>query len=251
MSAAELNRMPAGGLSSPDLLDGIAGWEQLISWAQARQCELMAEFARRRPGPYEPDEPEPGRRVSEFAADEIAARLRVSRRAAEMKLSLALALADRLPATADALRKGRIDVGKAKAIAELTANVAAADARAAVEENVLRRAGDQTGPELRRSLLRAVTRVDPTASVKRRQRAEADRFLRVQPCCDGMAELTGWLSAEDAMIVFGAVDSLARSADADDSRSIDARRVDALVDLCRPTRVSGKSGGASPAAEGN
>jgi Domain of unknown function (DUF222) len=158
MSAAALNRMPAGALSSRDLLDGVAGWEQLISWAQARQCELVAEFARRRPGPYEPDEPEPDRRVSEFAADEIAARLRVSRRAAEMKLSLALALADRLPATADALRKGQIDVGKAKAIAELTANVAAADARAAVEENVLRRAGDQTGPELRRSLLRAVAR---------------------------------------------------------------------------------------------
>ena len=35
------------------------------------------------------------------------------------------------------------------------------------------------------------------------------------------------------MIVFGAVDSLARGADADDTRSIDARRVDALVDLCR------------------
>ncbi|HET6686024.1 MAG TPA: DUF222 domain-containing protein, partial [Jiangellaceae bacterium] len=253
MSAAALNRMPAGALSSRELLDGVAGWEQLISWAQARQCELVAEFARRRPGPYEPDEPEPGRRVSEFAADEIAARLRVSRRAAEMKLSLALALADRLPGTADALRKGQIDVGKAKAIAELTANVAAADARAAVEDHVLRRAGDQTGPELRRSLLRAVARVDPMASVKRHQRAEADRFLRVQPCCDGMAELTGWLSAEDAMIVFGAVDSLARSADADDSRSIDARRVDALVDLCRPT--DGPSavgfGDASPAAEGN
>ena len=40
------------------------------------------------------------------------------------------------------------------------------------------------------------------------------------------------------MVVFGAVDSLARNADPDDSRSIDARRVDALVDLCRPTRVS-------------
>ena len=209
-TAAVLNRMDPVALSSHDLLDGVAGWEQLISWAQARQCELVAEFARRRPGPYEPDEPEPGRRVSEFAADEIAARLRVTRRSADIKLSLALALAERLPATADALRKGHIDVGKAKAIAELTANVATAEARAAVEEKVLRRAAEQTGPELRRSLLRAVARVDPTANAKRHQQAKADRFLRVRPCCDGMAELTGWLSAEDAMIVFGAVDSLAR-----------------------------------------
>ena len=239
MSAAALNRLPTSALSSRELLDGVAGWEQLISWAQARQCDLVAEFARRRPGPYEPDEPEPGRRVSEFAADEIAARLRVTRRSADIKLSLALALAERLPATADALRKGHIDIGKAKAIAELTANVAATEARAVVEEKVLRRAGEQTGPELRRSLLRAVARVDPTANAKRHQQAKADRFLRVRPCCDGMAELTAWLSAEDAMIVFGAVDSLARDADPDDARSIDARRVDALVDLCRPTRVSG------------
>ena len=238
VTAAALNRMDPAVLSSHDLLDGLAGWEQLISWAQARQCELVAEFARRRPGPYEPDEPEPGRRVSEYAADEIAARLRVTRRAADIKLSLALALADRLPATADALRKGHIDIGKAKAIAELTVNVANAEARAAVEEKVLRRAGEQTGPELRRSLLRAVARIDPTANAKRHQQAKAERFLRVQPCCDGMAELTGWMSAEDAMVVFGAVDSLARNADPDDPRSIDARRVDALVDLCRPTRVS-------------
>ena len=237
-TAAVLNRVDPAALSSHDLLDGVAGWDQLISWAQARQCELVAEFARRRPGPYEPDESEPDRRVSEFAADEIAARLRVTRRAADIKLSLALALADRLPATADALRKGHIDIGKAKAIAELTANLASAEARAAVEERVLRRAGEQTGPELRRSLLRAVARIDPTANAKRHQQAQADRYLRVQPCCDGMAELTGWMSAEDAMVVFGAVDSLARNADPDDPRSIDARRVDALVDLCRPTRVS-------------
>jgi Domain of unknown function (DUF222) len=256
-TAAVLSRIDPAALSSHDLLDGLAGWEQLISWAQARQCELVAEFALRRPGPYQPDEPEPGRRVSEFAADEIAARLRVTRRAADIKLSLALALAERLPATADALRKGNIDIGKAKAIAELTANVATAEARAAVEEKVLRRAGKQTGPELRRSLLRAVARVDPTANAKRHQQATADRFMRVRPCCDGMAELTGWLSAEDAMIVFGAVDSLARNAAPDDPRSIDARRVDALVDLCRPTRVSanlptpcGAGSGASSAGAG-
>jgi hypothetical protein len=256
-TAAVLNRVDPAALSSHDLLDGVAGWDQLISWAQARQCELVAEFARRRPGPYEPDESEPNRRVSEFAADEIAARLRVTRRAADIKLSLALALADKLPAIADALRKGHIDIGKAKVIAELTANLASAEARAAVEERVLRRAGEQTGPELRRSLLRAVARIDPPANAKRHQQAQADRYLRVQPCWDGMAELTGWMSAEDAMVVFGAVDSLARSADPDDPRSIDARRVDALVDLCRPTRVSEDlaaptvgRGPAAPFAEG-
>ena len=45
------------------------------------------------------------------------------------------------------------------------------------------------------------------------------------------------------MIVFGAVDSLARSADADDTRSIDARRVDALM-------ISAPYGGPSAVASG-
>jgi Domain of unknown function (DUF222) len=147
-----LNRAEPGGLSSHDLLDGIAGWEQLISWAHAKQGEFVAEFARRRPGPYEPDESAP--RVSEFAADEIAARLGVTRRTAEIKLGLALDLADRLPATAAASLEGRIDLGKVKAIAELTANLTDDAAPAAVEARVLARAGEQTVPELRRSLLR-------------------------------------------------------------------------------------------------
>ena len=229
-SAALLSLAVAGGLSSHDLLDGIAGWDQLISWAYARQAEMVAEFARRRPGPYEPDEPSP--RVSEFAADEIAARLRVSRRSADLKLGLALDLADRLPGTAAALEAGRIDVAKARAVAELTANLSPEAARA-VETRVLHRAGEQTAPELRRSLLRAVAKVDPDAHRKRHRRARDERYLRVQPCGDGMAEMSGRLPAEDAMTVFGAVDELARCAAPDDPRSIDARRMDALVDLCR------------------
>jgi hypothetical protein len=50
----------------------------LASWVQARQVEVIAEFAGRRPGPYAPDQP--GRSVSELAADEIAARLAITRR---------------------------------------------------------------------------------------------------------------------------------------------------------------------------
>jgi hypothetical protein len=97
----------------------------------------------------------------------------------------------------------------------------------------LARASEQTCPELRRSLLRAVAKVDPAADIKRHRRARAERFLRVDPCADGMAELTGRMPAEDAATVFGAVDAVARAAAPDDPRSIDARRVDALVDLCR------------------
>lgn len=48
-----------------------------------------------------------------------------------------------------------------------------------------------------------------------------------------MAEVTAVLPAEDAMTVFTALDAIAQSADPADPRPVDARRADALTDLCR------------------
>src|SRR5829696_1943978 len=243
--AAALASFSPADLSSHDLMEVTAGWERLISWAQARQAEGIAEFARRRPGPYAPDEP--GRAVSEFAADEIAARRRITRRAADVKLALALDLSDRLPATRQALLYGRIDLAKARAIVQHTVGLSDRATRQAVEERVLRRAGSQTTSELRRSLLRAVAAADPEAVAKRREKAVADRFLDVHPLMDGMAEIVGVMPAEDAMAVFTAVDAIAQSADPNDPRPVEARRVDAFVDLCADVLSSGDSAPAAAA----
>jgi hypothetical protein len=234
---AALCRVDPAGLSSFDLLEAMAGWERLISRAQARQLDVLAEFARRRPGPYAPDEP--SRRVSEFAGDEIAARLRLTRRAADIRLALALDLADRLPATRQAFLDGHINLVKARAMAEHTAGLADAPARCAVEERVLRRAASQTVSEMRRGLLRAVTAVDPAATTRRHAKAEAGRFLDMHPLPDGMAEINAVLPADDAMVVFTAADALARSADPKDPRGVEARRADALVDMCRAVLAGG------------
>jgi hypothetical protein len=234
---AALCRVDPAGLSSFDLLEAMAGWERLISRAQARQLDVLAEFARRRPGPYAPDEP--SRRVSEFAADEIAARLRLTRRAADIRLALALDLADRLPAARQAFLDGHINLVKARAIAEHTAGLADAGARSAVEERVLGRAASQTVSEMRRFLLRAVTAVDPAATTKRHAKAKAGRFLDLHPLPDGMAEINAVLPADDAMVVFTAADALARSADPKDPRGVEARRADALVDICRTVLAGG------------
>jgi hypothetical protein len=243
-----LKQFTPAELSSHDLLEVMAGWKRLVSWAQAMQTDVIAEFARRRPGPFAPDEP--GRAVSKFAADEIATRLRITRRAADVRLALAMDLADRLPATRQALLDGRIDLTKARAIAQHTTGLSDSETRQAVEERVLRRAGSQTASELRRSLLRAVAAADPQAVAKRREKAAAERFLSVYPLPDGMAEIVGVLPAEDAMAIFTAVDAIAQSADPDDPRPVEARRVDALVDLCANVLSSGDSvpPAANPAA---
>ena len=55
----------------------------------------MVAAVRAAPGPYEPDELSPARRGTEFAADEIAARLRITRRSAELKLATSPAAGNR------------------------------------------------------------------------------------------------------------------------------------------------------------
>jgi len=229
--ASRLNATDPTALTTYDLLEATSDWERVIAWAQANQSEVIAEFARRRPGPGATDEP--GARISVFAADEIASRLRITRRAADLKLAIALDLADRLPATRQALLEGRIDLTKARAIADHTVNLADSALRRTVEERVLHRAESQTAPELRRSLLRAVAAVDSEAVIKRHAKAKAERFLALYPLPDGMAEITAVLPADDAIVVFNAVETFARCSDTTDPRDIEARRADALVDLCR------------------
>jgi Domain of unknown function (DUF222)/HNH endonuclease len=59
----------------------------------------------------------------------------------------------------------------------------------------------------------------------------ADRRVAVTARGDGMAELWALLPAEGAAAVLAAVDALASATSADDPRSSDQRRADALVDL--------------------
>jgi Domain of unknown function (DUF222) len=69
-----------------------------------------------------------------------------------------------------------------------------------------------------------------TVDTQRRQ-GMAERRVAVTAREDGMAELWALLPAEGAAAVIAAVDALAAVTSADDARSGDQRRADALVDL--------------------
>ena len=98
--------------------------------------------------------------MDEFAADEVAPLLRISRNAARARLDLAIELSTRLPATLDALANGKLDLYRARIVAELTHPLSDHHA-AQVEQRVLPGAGGQTPGQLRAALRRAVLRVDP------------------------------------------------------------------------------------------
>src|SRR2546428_4676762 len=114
-------------VDSWDLVEVIRAWERQACWAAAGQLAAIAELARRRP-PYPAAEDgserhrDAGHRslpsVSEFAVDEVAAALRLSRPGAGVRLHLAVELDQRLAGTAAALRAGDIDVPRARSVVD-------------------------------------------------------------------------------------------------------------------------------------
>ena len=236
-SAAVLAGVVPADLDDADLVDAMRGWERLASWVAAGQLATIAELARRRPrdwverGPGRIDRGDPRvPEITEFAVDEVAAALRLTGLAAGVRLQLAVELAGRLPGTAAALRAGRLDVPRARVIAD---GVAALEDRlaTAVEERVLARAGDQTTGQLRVTLARVVLAADPSAAEARHERAVAERQVTVRPLPDGMAGLWALLPADGATALYARLDHVARGGPAGDPRPMDARRADALLAL--------------------
>ena len=124
------------------------------------------------------------------AYGQVSLALTLSQAGAEWWTNLAVDLQWRLAATGQALREGVIDLARAKAIAEATASLDDAKARA-VEGKVLPRAGDQTIGQLRASLRRAVITADPDGAERRRQQAERRAKVILYPDVEGTASLTG------------------------------------------------------------
>ena len=215
--AGQLAGVSLAGLDEDGLIDALDAAEKLARWATAAQLAVIREMVDRRGDP-------------QFVEDEIAAELRLSRVAAATRLGLAVDLG-RLPMVAAGLAEGRLDLPKAKAIAEAVA-VLDPQAGADVAVEAVEQAGRRTVGELRAWLRRTVLTADPAAAEARHAQALAERRVALTPVGDGMAELWALLPADDAARAYATVDACARAAGGPaDSRTADQRRADALVDL--------------------
>src|SRR5579875_678988 len=173
------------GQIDDDCLTGIIrAWRRISSWAAARELAAAAELARRRPTDGLPGS---GR---EYVADELAAALTLTSRAAQDQRDLAWQLANVLPATLTALAMGRIDLAKARVIATGTAELDPGHA-AAVEAAVLPKAPDQTTGQLRAAVARAVLSADPSAATRQREAAQARAHVSCWTGQSGTGHLEG------------------------------------------------------------
>ncbi|MDQ4039500.1 MAG: 13E12 repeat family protein [Actinomycetota bacterium] len=242
--AGALHLWEPSSRADEELIDRIGGWEKMRAWAEAGQLADIAELARRRRHADELERAEhaargghgePGQ-LMEFLVDEIALAARISRVAASHRVDLAQDLAWQLPAVLAALSSGRIDLIRARIIAEDTRSLVN-EVRVAVADAVLTKAPDQTPSTLRTAVARAVHIIDPAGTEDRHTADRADRRVTLTPRANGMSELWAFLPADAAAAIMATLHRLAQAchtpADtaAGDHRTADQRRADALTDL--------------------
>jgi hypothetical protein len=188
-SAALFENVDPAALSDDLLVDAMAGWGRLASWAQARQSAVIAEFAKRCPPEWVDD--------ARYVPEEIACALSLTVRGAGNRLALAQRLDEALPETRQAWESGVLDWPRVNVIAEQTTTLSAEQARQ-VEQEILPRVANKTTGQLRRIVDRAVITADPEAAAQRHEAARQQRDVTVRPIEDGMALLTATLDIEEA-----------------------------------------------------
>jgi hypothetical protein len=211
-------------LSEAELVEAAVGFERLAAWAAARQATVLAEFAHR-----PADHPAvPASTVREWAGDEIAMALTLSRGSAQARLSHALRLDGVLRPTRDLLEAGSLAWSRARLICDRVEHLDDTLA-AAVQERVLGRAAQQTWAQLDAAIRRAILAVDTDGAAARHTKAKEQRRVEVFAGDDGMATLWARMPAPDAAASFEWLTRLARGMGAEDPRTLDQRRVDLLT----------------------
>jgi len=210
-----------------------------MSFVAAIKARYLAEFAQLRPSGdglhRHPDatiaNSTRGVQVSEFAGDEIAVELGISRNAACRELATALSVTTHLTNTLAALQAGQINPVKAQIICETTAGISN-EIAVGVQNQVLPKAPRLTPGQLRSLINRTIAALDTDGVQQRHTEAMAQRRVILTPAPDGMAELWALLPADKATALYQRITKLAHTAKTpDDTRGIDARRADVLADM--------------------
>ncbi|MDX5318993.1 MAG: 13E12 repeat family protein, partial [Actinomycetes bacterium] len=166
----------------------------------------------------------------EVAAEEIALALRVTKAEAERLIAVGRAITGPFFATGEALDAGTVTFPKAWVIADCLSEIPL-EVALPVETKALERAPLRTAPELRRDIERMLIEADPDHADDRAQNAVKRRTVgRPRPARDGMARMSVFLPAPDALTLDGALDAAATAAHAaGDTRTVGQLRADTLA----------------------
>jgi hypothetical protein len=165
-------------------------------------------------------------------AAEIAAVLRLTRRASESQMSLALELQRRLPQVWEALCDGVIDVRRARILVDSTLHLSVATARHIVDKIISDTPLLTTG-QLRVKVRKLCIEADPDDATDRYRHAVEDRRVVIEATIDGTADLHALNLPPDRVTAARQhINQLALKANHDgDTRNIDQLRADIVLDL--------------------
>lgn len=168
----------------------------------------------------------------EGAVAEVRAALALTRRAAESDLDLAWSLRERLPMVLEALRRGEIDLRRARVLVDSTAHLADSVARDVATEALSKVHGRTTG-QLRALLARLCLEVDADDAARRNETALAERRVVAEPTIHSTATIIASdLPADRVVSIMDRLTRIAQSLrSAGEQRSIDQLRADVFLDL--------------------
>ncbi len=168
----------------------------------------------------------------ECGADEIRCALHMTRYSAEVEMSSALDLAERLPQVFQMLSEGMIDLRRVRVIELGTSHLSVAAARSVVER-ITEAAVVMTTGELRARINKLCIEADPVEAKDRYERAITDRKLVAEPTVDGTANLLGLDLAPDKVAgISRRINTIAKSLRRDgETRTMDQLRADVYTDL--------------------
>jgi Domain of unknown function (DUF222) len=230
-----LERMNTADVSDYGLVEVIAAWERMISYATARQAAAIAELADRpcMQGTIGPSYS--SLQQERVTAVEIGARLSWSTGIADHLVDQALLLTGPLSATRDALLAGRITTRHARVIADELGDIRDDPALAArIQERVLAAVDGVTPTMLRSKVKRTLARLAPDRVKETIHRTAAQREVTCRPAPNGMAFLDAYLPAADATAFMAGLDAAAAAArldNPDDQRTLPQLRADALAEM--------------------
>jgi hypothetical protein len=227
-----------------DIVDIVVGIEKMIAGLTAMRAELLNQaivfteledqVSSTDSSPLTPSQSMQWRSLRA----EVACALRIPERTAENQIATAHSLTRSLPSTLVALKAGEISYRHAEAIVDSVVGLDA-DATAALEAAALPYARTLTVAKFERKLRTLRERANPESIVERRERAATDREVTFEPGRDGMAWLSAYLPAADALAAYHRLTELGSclraidksSHDSIPTRTLAQARADAFRDL--------------------
>ncbi len=223
--------------SRGDLIDAVVAIDRLISSLTATRAELIdgtrtwieaSERVGRAPGRLGWSDAIVAHRV---LTSELAAALLISEREAGRLAAESETLVGDMPSTLTALREGRIGYRHASALVDQAWSLPR-PAREAFAAQLVPFAGSLNAGAFARLARRRREAAHPESSTTRRRSAFERRSVAVEPAHDGMAWLTAYLPAEQAIGIDDRLDRIAAALRApDEPRTFAQLKADAFAEL--------------------